>query len=86
MAWRVNFTATALKQLKKLERSTAKRIYAELEQVEKLDNPRARGKALTGNQRGYWRYRVGDYRVICLIEDAELTILAVKIGHRSHIY
>ncbi|MDV0824807.1 type II toxin-antitoxin system RelE family toxin [Klebsiella quasipneumoniae] len=51
-----------------------------------LEDPRDAGKALTGNLRTYWRYRVGDYRVICEIRDAELVIVAVEIGHRSEVY
>lgn len=86
LAWRVNLSETALKQLRKLDPPIAKRIRAELVELKTLTDPRSRGKALTGNQRGYWRYRVGDYRIICLIEDEELIILALKIGHRSKIY
>ncbi len=86
MVWNVKLTTTASKTLRKLDPQTAKRIYTELEKLKTLENPRAQGKALTGNKRGYWRYRVGDYRIICLIEDDKLTIITVKIGHRSTIY
>ncbi|EHI50135.1 type II toxin-antitoxin system RelE family toxin [Aeromonas salmonicida] len=51
-----------------------------------LENPRDAGKALTGNLRTYWRYRVGDYRVVCDIRDNDLVIVAVIIGHRSEVY
>ncbi|MFZ2727376.1 MAG: type II toxin-antitoxin system RelE/ParE family toxin [Methylococcaceae bacterium] len=51
-----------------------------------LDNPRQMGKALTGNFKGLWRYRIGDYRVICEIIDNELIIVAIEIGHRKDIY
>lgn len=51
-----------------------------------LENPRDAGKALTGNLRTYWRYRVGDYRVVCEIRDNDLVIVAVIIGHRSEVY
>lgn len=51
-----------------------------------LEDPRDAGKALTGNLRTYWRYRVGDYRVICEIRDTELVIVAVEIGHRREVY
>jgi mRNA interferase RelE/StbE len=50
------------------------------------DNPRSLGDSLAGDKQGYWRYRVGDYRLICLLEDQELIILLVEIGHRREIY
>lgn len=57
-----------------------------LREVENLEDPRSRGKGLTANLAGLWRYRVGDYRVICDIEDNELVILAVDVEHRSEVY
>ena len=59
---------------------------AGLEQVAALENPRQRGKALVGERTGYWRYRIGDYRVIAKIEDGRMVILVVAIGHRREIY
>lgn len=76
----------ALKALKKMDKGTARAIRDELREIEQLDNPRSRGKALTGNLKGLWRYRVGDYRVICDVLDGELVVLAIDIGHRSEIY
>ena len=82
MAWRIDFTKAADKALRKLDRPTAGRVLDELEEIAKLDDPRSRGKALTGNLAGLWRYRVGDYRVVCDIEDGVLVILVVDVAHR----
>jgi mRNA interferase RelE/StbE len=87
LAWTIKFTNTALKQLEKLDKPTAAQITRILEgRVAKSANPRAFGKALTGELKGYWRYRIGDYRVICELKDRELIILALAIGHRRDIY
>ena len=87
MAWTVEFLAPAKKTLKKLDRPSQTAILNYLEdEIAVLDDPRTHGKALTGEKRGLWRYRVGDYRIICEIEDSRLTILAVAIGHRSQVY
>ena len=87
MAWAVEFLASAKKTLKKLDRPWQLAVLNYLEdEVAILEDMRTRGKALTGDGRGLWRYRVGDYRIICEIEDARLTILAVAIGHRSEVY
>lgn len=79
MAWRIELTATAVKQLGKLDKSEAKRITTFLRQrLATLEDPRSTGKSLTGPQLGmYWRYRVGDYRIICDIQDAVLRILVI---------
>ncbi|MDR2149078.1 MAG: type II toxin-antitoxin system RelE/ParE family toxin, partial [Tannerella sp.] len=75
------------KQLQKLNRSVAKDIlqfmYAKLEGIE---NPRSIGKSLKGNLQGLWRYRIGDYRLICQIQDEKLIVLAVEIAHRKDVY
>lgn len=60
--------------------------WTSFEEVSGLDDPRSRGKALTGNLTGLWRYRVGDYRVVCDIEDGRLVIVVVDLGHRSRVY
>lgn len=87
MAWSVELTATALKQLKKLDRKWQGQILDYLEdEVAGKGDVRGKGKALTGNKKGLWRYRVGDYRVICDIEDDRMVILAVTIGHRREVY
>ena len=88
MAWRIELTATAVKQISKLDKSEAKRITSFLRQrLATLDDPRSTGKALTGPQLGaYWRYRVGDYRIICDIQDDALCILVIEVGNRRDVY
>lgn len=87
MQWIIKYDSKALQELLKLDKQTIKHIRKYLEErVAASDNPRAYGKALSSNLAGLWRYRVGDYRIIVEIQDNELTILAVKIGHRSKIY
>ena len=83
---KVVLTETFKKQLKKLDAAISKRVLDYLEQIELLDNPRSRGKALTSNLSGLWRYRVGDYRILCRICDDKLIITVIKIGHRSTVY
>ena len=88
MAWRIELTATAVKQLGKLDKSEAKRITTFLrERLAPAEDPRSVGKALSGPQLGtYWRYRVGDYRIICDIQDKALRVLVVAIGNRRDVY
>ena len=83
---KVILTETFKKQLKKLDAAISKRVLDYLEQIELLDNPRARGKALTSNLSGLWRYRVGNYRILCRINDDRLIITVIEIGHRSTVY
>lgn len=88
--YRVVLTSRAAKSLKKLKQ-TNKNTYDEIttwisKNLEQCDNPRMIGKALEGNRKGYWRYRVGNYRIIVKISDKELIILATEIGHRREIY
>ncbi len=82
----VTISDEAYKQLKKLNKQTQKRILKYLEELETLQDPRSKGNALVGNLKGLWRYRVGDYRIICIIKNLELEIKAIKIGHRKNIY
>ena len=88
MAWRIEFDAGALKDLKKLDREISRRITSFLgKRIATLDDPRSIGAALKGTELGeLWRYRVGDYRIICEIRDKQLVILAISIGHRREIY
>ena len=74
--------------MEKLDPRIARRILKFLfQRVDKLDNPREIGEALKGSELGeFWKYRVGDYRIICGIEDDVLTVLVVRIGHRSKVY
>ena len=86
MSWTIEFDKHSLKQLKKLDKPTAKRIVDYMDEVSKLDDPASRGKGLTDNLAGLWRYRVGDYRVICDIQKEIVTVFVVEVGHRSEIY
>ncbi len=87
MVWSVDLTTTAKKQLKKLDHQWQSKILNYLEdEVAILENPQVKGKALVGNKKGLWRYRVGDYRIICQIIDEELIILMVLVGHRKNVY
>lgn len=87
MAWSIEFTLTAEKQLKKLDKKWQSLILDYLEDdIAALDDPRSRGKALVGDKKGLWRYRIGDYRAICQIEDDNMIIIAVALGHRKNIY
>ena len=83
---RIEYTETARKQLRKLDRTMQKRILDYMDEVAPLENPRSRGKALVENMRGLWRYRIGDYRVICEIQESRIIISMLKIGHRKNIY
>ncbi len=82
----VCFSEKAKKQIDKLDSSISVQIESYLRSIEGLDNPRDRGKSLTGNKTGLWRYRVGDYRIICHIEDSLLLVLVIDIDHRSSVY
>lgn len=88
MAWTIEFQATAIKQLKKMEHAESGRIRHFLHtRVKPLENARQIGEALQGPDFEHlWRYRVGDYRIICDIQDHRLVVLVVEIGHRSQIY
>lgn len=83
----LKYSEKAMKQLKKLDKGTQKLILTWVgKNLENCDNPRIKGKGLTANRSGEWRYRVGNYRIICDIRDEELIILALSIGHRRNIY
>lgn len=87
MAWTIDYTETAKTQLRKLDKPLARRIVDFMdERIAGLENPRSTGKALTGPLGGFWRYRVGDCRVICDIQDSVLRVLVVQIGNRREVY
>ncbi|MDJ0659311.1 MAG: type II toxin-antitoxin system RelE/ParE family toxin [Crocosphaera sp.] len=87
MTWKVIFKDEALQQLRKLNPTIQNRITNYLKMRLATDeNPRRFGKGLTVDMKGLWRYRVDDYRIICLIEDEALTVLVLKIGHRRKVY
>ena len=87
MAWQIEFTPDADKLLGKLDHQNRKRISRYIRKtIASLENPRTRGEAMSANYAGYWRYRIGDYRVICEIKDEKVIVLVVKLGHRRQIY
>ncbi|MCI6585028.1 MAG: type II toxin-antitoxin system RelE/ParE family toxin [Mobiluncus porci] len=87
MSWSVETTTRFDKEFKKLDKYTQKMIKGwVLKNLENTDNPRLHGKQLTANLSGLWRYRIGDYRLICQLQDDRLVILALTIGHRREIY
>jgi mRNA interferase RelE/StbE len=86
LAWTLSYEQAARKQLRKLDRQAGARILAALETIRDGSNPRERGKAMAGKYAGHWRYRIGDYRVICRIEDGRMVIVVIAIGHRREVY
>jgi mRNA interferase RelE/StbE len=88
LAWRIEFEDAAVKELAKLDKPVARRILAFLrERVSQLDDPRSVGEALKGSKLGeFWKYRVGDYRIVAHIEDEALRILVLKVGNRREVY
>jgi mRNA interferase RelE/StbE len=87
LTWKIEFTPEAEKQLAKTDRQSAKRIINFLlERIATAEDPRSLGKALKGVLREFWRFRVGDYRIICRIEDDRLLVLVVRVAHRREAY
>lgn len=87
MAWTIDYSDSAKQQLRKLDKQTARRILDYMdERIASLEDPRSAGKALTGPLGALWRYRVGDCRVICDIQDGALRVLVVRVGKRDKVY
>ena len=87
MSYYVETTPRFDKEFKKLDKYTQQMIKSWIgKNLQNCENPRAHGKGLTANKSGQWRYRIGDYRLLCLIQDQELIILALTVGHRRDIY
>ena len=85
--WKVDFSKEATKTFFKLDKPIQILISSWIyNHLLKTDDPRLYGKPLTGNLKGYWRYRVGDYRLICSIHDYIMTIEIISVGHRKEIY
>lgn len=85
--WTVEWERKALKDAKKLDKSARKRIVTYLEErIIANQNPYQFGKPLKGDKLGLWRYRVGEYRILCRIEDERLIVLVIAVGHRKDIY
>ena len=85
--WKIEFSKYSFKQLSKLDKPVQQLIRAWIRKyLKNTEDPRLYGKPLTGNLQGLWRYRVGDYRLVCRIHDAIVTIYIVEVGHRKEIY
>ena len=88
MAWRVEFDPDAVKDLKKLDKQVQARILDFLrERLARLDNPRELGDPLAGSKLGnYWKYRVGDWRIICDLQDQRIVVRVLRVGNRREVY
>ena len=87
MKYTVEYTAQAVKELKKLDKQNRALIIGWIEKnLVGCTDPRQHGKGLTANRSGQWRYRVGDYRLLAAIQDKKIVILILNVGHRSEIY
>ena len=87
MKYDVEYSKTAMNTIKKMDSSTSNLIRTWIEKnLMNTENPRIKGKALTGDLKGLWRYRVGEYRILAEIQDTKIVILILDIGHRSKIY
>lgn len=87
MAWRIEYAESTQKDIRRLDPQERKRIRSFLEEkVAGLEDPRSLGKPLAGGLSGFWRYRVGDYRIITSLEDEKLRVLVVRVAHRKDVY
>ncbi|WP_449451766.1 type II toxin-antitoxin system RelE family toxin [Streptococcus suis] len=85
--YRIEYSKKTQKQIKKLDKQIQRLLFAWIDKyLEGTDNPCANGKGLTGNHTKEWRYRIGDYRLICDIQDDKIDILAFEFGHRKEVY
>ncbi|EFA1503320.1 type II toxin-antitoxin system RelE family toxin [Escherichia coli] len=87
MVWTINYSERALKSLRKMDKQNARRIVDFMDlRIAVAADPRKSGRPLKGELGEFWRYRVGDYRILCEIRDDELIILVATIGHRREVY
>jgi mRNA interferase RelE/StbE len=87
LAWTVEFDAEAAEEFKSLDRSVQRRLQDYIrDRIARAEDPRAFGRPLRGDKVGLWRYRVGNYRMICSIEEKAATVLVLRIGHRREVY
>ena len=87
MRWTYSFDERALKELKKLGRQAQREILMYLdERIATEEDPRRFGKALRGELAGLWRYRAGDYRMICSLKEGQMLVLVLRVGHRRDVY
>jgi mRNA interferase RelE/StbE len=85
--WRVEFNRAAARELRKLGVEAERRVLAYLRtRIAGSSDPRRLGQPLTGDRQGFWRYRVGDYRIVAAIEDDRFVVLVVAVGHRREVY
>lgn len=85
MTWKIKWEDFAVKQLRKLDKQIKKRIISYLKKIV-LENPRKQAKPLAGDKSRFWRYKVGEYRIVCRIIDEEFIVLIIAVGHRKEIY
>ena len=87
MVWKIKYLKSIQKEVRKIDKKEQQKIKDYLEKkVASLEDPRELGKILRGGMKDFWRYRIGDYRAICQIQDEAITVLVVHIGHRKNIY
>lgn len=87
MNWKLEYSDKARKQLRKLDATKRAIILSWMDKnIDGCDDPRVHGKGLVENHTGEWRYRIGDFRVLCDIQDDQLVVLAFKVDHRSRVY
>jgi mRNA interferase RelE/StbE len=87
LAWAIEYTDTARRQLRKLDKTAARRILDYMDQrIVPLEDARSLGKVLRGSLGELWRYRIGNYRVICELQDRQLRVLVVRVGGRKDVY
>lgn len=86
-SYKLKYSKRFVKQIKRMDKFVQSNIMKWLDlNIQSTDNPRKHGKALVSNHKGKWRYRIGNYRVVCVIEEEQLIILALEVGHRNKIY
>ena len=87
MSWAIEITGTASREIAKLDRAHQRRVVAFLrDRLAEKESPRRIGKALQGDPPGRWRYRVGDYRLVCRIDDENRIVRVLAVGHRREVY
>lgn len=87
MAWEIKYSDTALRELKKLDKAVAKEVLDYMDtKIAVLEDPTTAGKGLTGTLATFWCYRVRDMRLICYVDKGEVTVLVLRVGHRSKVY
>jgi mRNA interferase RelE/StbE len=86
LAWEIRIEPAVRKQIRKLGKVNYARVIAGLEEIAELENPKQRGRALSGKLAGLWRWRFGDYRAIARIEEQRVVIVVIAVGHRREVY